>query len=50
MKKMSNNIEIFEFQFVSTCSHEPGAVNCPGVMVGPGQVLPRVHIIISWAS
>ena len=47
---MSNNIEIFEFQFLSTCSHEPGAVNCPGVMVGHWQVLPCVHIIISWGK
>ena len=50
MKKISNNIEIFEFQFLSTCSHEPRTVNYPGVMVGQGQVLPRVQIIISWGK
>ena len=29
------------------CSNEPGTVNCPGVMVAPGQVLPRIHMINS---
>ena len=28
------------------CAHEPGTVNYPGVMIAPGQVLPRVHIMI----
>ena len=28
------------------CSHEPGTVNYPGEMIAPGQVLPRVHMII----
>ena len=28
------------------CSHEPGAVNYPGVMIAPGQALPRVHMMI----
>ena len=28
------------------CSHEPGTVNYPGVMIAPGQALPRVHMII----
>ena len=28
------------------CSHEPGTVNYPGVMVAPGQALPRVHMMI----
>ena len=27
-------------------SHEPGTVNYPGVMVAPGQALPRVHMMI----
>ena len=27
-------------------SHEPGTVNYPGVMIAPGQALPRVHMII----
>ena len=29
-----------------TCSHEPGTVNYPGVMIAPGQALPRVHMMI----
>ena len=29
-----------------TCSHEPGTVNYPGVMIAPGQALPRVHMLI----
>ena len=28
------------------CSHEPRTVNYPGVMVAPGQALPRVHMMI----
>ena len=28
------------------CSHEPGTVNYPGVMIVPGQALPRVHMMI----
>ena len=28
------------------CSHEPGTVNYPGVMIAPGQALPPVHIMI----
>ena len=28
------------------CSHEPGTVNYPGVMIAPGQELPRVHMMI----
>ena len=28
------------------CSHEPGTVNYPGVMVAPGQALPRAHMMI----
>ena len=27
-------------------SHEPGSVNYPGVMIAPGQALPRVHMMI----
>ena len=29
-----------------TCSHEPRTVNYPGVMIAPGQALPRVHMMI----
>ena len=28
------------------CSHEPRTVNFPGVMIAPGQALPRVHMMI----
>ena len=28
------------------CSHEPGTVNYPRVMIAPGQALPRVHMMI----
>ena len=28
------------------CSHEPGTVNYPGVMIALGQALPRVHMMI----
>ena len=28
------------------CSHESGTVNYPGVMIAPGQELPRVHMMI----
>ena len=31
---------------VKACSHEPGVVNYPGVMVAPEQALPRVHMMI----
>ena len=32
--------------FLKACSHEPGTVNYPGVMIAPGQALPRVHMMI----
>ena len=32
------------------CSHEPGIVNYPGVMIAPGQVLLRVHMMICCRS
>ena len=28
------------------CSHEPGTVNYPEVMIALGQALPRVHMMI----
>ena len=31
------------------CSHEPGTVNYPKVMIAPGQALPRVHMMICCA-
>ena len=32
--------------FLRACSHEPGTVNYPGVMIAPGQALPRVHMMV----
>ena len=31
---------------IRACSHEPGTVNYPGVMIAPGQASPRVHMMI----
>ena len=31
---------------IRACSHEPGTVNYPGVIIAPGQALPRVHMMI----
>ena len=31
---------------IRACSHEPGTVNYPGVMIAPGQALPRVQMMI----
>ena len=39
-------LHTLRFSNLRACSHEPGTVNCPGVMVAPGQVLPRVHMMI----
>ena len=36
----------FCFYQLGACSHEPGTVNYPGVMIAPGQELPRVHMMI----
>ena len=33
-------------KLLRACSHEPGTVNYPGVMIAPGQALPRVHMMI----
>ena len=35
-----------EFENFRACSHEPGTVNYPGVMIAPGQELPRVHMMV----
>ena len=32
-------------RYLRACSHEPGTVNYPGVMIAPGQALPRIHFI-----
>ena len=32
--------------YFRACSHEPGTVNYPGVMIAPGQALPRVRMMI----
>ena len=34
--------------WLRACSHEPGTVNYPGVMITPGQALPRVHMMICY--
>ena len=39
--------EALLFVWLRACSHEPGTVNYPGVMFAPGQVLPRVQMMIS---
>ena len=31
---------------IKACSHEPGTVNYPAVMIAPGQVLPHIHMMI----
>ena len=36
----------FIFFKLRACSHEPGTVNYPGVMIAPGQALPRVQMMI----
>ena len=38
-------VEIIQM-LLKACSHEPGTVNYPGVMIAPGQALPRVHMMI----
>ena len=45
----SNNVGYPRNKHSSTlraCSHEPGTVNYPWVMIAPGQALPRVHTMI----
>ena len=39
-------LEIALNQLLRACSHEPGTVNYPGVMIALGQALPRVHMMI----
>ena len=41
-EKISPTISLF----LRACSHEPGTVNYSGVMIAPGQALPRVHMMI----
>ena len=38
--------QIRGYSALRACSHEPGTVNYPGVMIAPGQALPRVHMMI----
>ena len=37
----------FGLHSLRACSHEPGTVNYPGVMIAPGQALPRVHMMFA---
>ena len=42
--KISASLLIYSLR---ACSHEPGTVNYPGIMIAPGQALPRVrHMMI----
>ena len=45
LSKNKRNFSLFDNQ-LRACSHEPGTVNYPGVMIAPGQALPRVHMMI----
>ena len=44
----SSNHKLGSYQIIKmslrACSHEPGTVNYPRVMIAPGQALPRVHL------
>ena len=42
----SASSNLLYFNFLRACSHEPGTVNYPGVMIAPGKALPRVHMMI----
>ena len=41
--KISASLLIYSLR---ACSHEPGTVNYSGIMIAPGQALPRVHMLI----
>ena len=41
--KISASLLIYSLR---ACSHEPGTVNYPEIMIAPGQALPRVHMMI----
>ena len=43
---MEWNFIYFKTVWFRACSHEPGTVNYPWVMIAPGQALPRVHMMI----
>ena len=45
LKTENSEMKTSEFS-LRACSHEPGTVDYPGVMIAPGQALPRVHMII----
>ena len=40
------HVKIAVIQSLRACSHEPGTVNYPGVMIAPGQELPCVHMMV----
>ena len=44
--KSYRSILCFASSLLRACSHEPGTANYPGVMIAPGQALPRVHLMI----
>ena len=37
---------MYNFSSLRACSHEHGTVNYSGVIIAPGQTLPRVHMMI----
>ena len=45
MTTVKISVVFFLHATVRACSHEPGTVNYPGVMIAPGQGLPRVHLL-----
>ena len=48
IKALRDEIERMLTMQIRACSHEPGTVNYPGVMIAPGQALPRVHMMMCW--
>ena len=43
--EVAGSCDIRQLSF-RACSHEPGSVSYPGVMIAPGQASPRVHMMI----
>ena len=48
VKTIDNDLNhgLLSFRTLRACSHEPGTVNYPGVIIAPGQASPRVHMMI----
>ena len=43
---INNIIVLFLLNLLRACSHGPGTVNYPRVMIAPGQALSRVHMFL----